>query len=587
MNTLNTHSPFSLGSNYSLVAPIFILLAVWFCSSDCVEGQDTSDSLAERKAARKEFQSLEITTSRAGSWIFLPGMHPRLIWRDFEEANRLGAAQPFKVRWFDQCLNEADQPNSPGRWMAWLEGIAPNGTPFRRSLTLFAMPNINGQGYIPDLTASFPNFPNQATPAGWKEHQAEFDRIAKDLLLRSLIDSERGAILFAGIAETQELGRPKRFTEWTSTVNDQHHLNLKLKLLGLDKQVRALQPPRPRSQPAPTIRPGSARQAGVPDSAKQTIDTFCKQWFEATGEPFVMLVAKNGFIITHEAFGKEKTGDPIDLDYRCWTASITKLVTALMFSQFADQGFMPFDAKLSTIFPHFPDAPSVPTFGQLLSHTSGLSGHSEWGGMRNPHLENIVLNGIDVNEPESKYEYCGLGFELAAKAMEIVTGKAAIQIYHDHFFEPLGFGDVILGNASADGEFTALELAKMGQWMLNQGSYGDLEFISSETFAQMLPKKLDIVGVTVEQGLGFHRVFHRREGAAANSLEPADLLFSEKTFGHGSFSGCIFVVDPAQQLVIIQARRKFGPEDQEFHKRLFQTIADAIRLDLGEAETRK
>jgi CubicO group peptidase (beta-lactamase class C family) len=101
----------------------------------------------------------------------------------------------------------------------------------------------------------------------------------------------------------------------------------------------------------------------------------------------------------------------------------------------------------------------VPTFRQLLNHTSGLSGHGEWGGMFHPYLENIVLNGIDVNEPGKRHEYCGLGFELAAKAMEIKTGKCAAKIYEEHLFAPLGLQDIIMGNASSDGEFTAKELA--------------------------------------------------------------------------------------------------------------------------------
>lgn len=555
-----------------------IVTMIVVCRPDFACGQD-SQSLEAKKAARKEFQSLEITTSRANSWIFMPGLHPRLVWRDATEAKRLGAHADFVVRWFNSDLHEAPQPDAPGRWSAWLEGLAPNGTPFRRSFTFFAMPNLNGAGYLPDLTAKFPNFPNPDTPAAWKEHQAEFDRIAKDLLFRSLADSEQGAILFAGIAESKELGRPKRFSEWTAAVNCQAQLKLKLKMLGLEDRVQALKPPRKREVPAASLREGKAAEARVSETAKESIEKFCQEWVTATGEPFVILVAKNGVIVTHRAFGTELDGKSIDLNYRCWTASITKLVTALMFSQFADQGLIPFDAKLNQVFPDYPNSPCVPTFAQLLSHTSGLSGHAEWGGMRNPHLENIILNGIDVNQPESKYEYCGLGFELAAKAMEMVTGTNAAQLYQDHFFVPLGFGDVILGNASSDGEFTAMELAILGQWMLNQGSYGNLEFISPATFRKMLPKKLDIPGATVEQGLGFHRVNHLRAAVNPDSPEPGDQLFSEHTFGHGSFSGCIFLVDPQQNLIITQVRRKQNPPDQSYYAKFFQVIADSLHVE--------
>jgi CubicO group peptidase (beta-lactamase class C family) len=251
-----------------------------------------------------------------------------------------------------------------------------------------------------------------------------------------------------------------------------------------------------------------------------------------------------------------------------------------MFSQFADQDSIGLDWTLDRVFPDYPaNSSHVPTFRQLLNHTSGLSGHGEWGGMFNPHLENIVLNGIDVNEPGMKHEYCGLGFELAAKAMEIKSGKCAPRVYQEHLFEPLGLGDVVMGNASSDGEFTAMELAIIGQWLANRGSYGELEYISPQTFEELLPKEMSRPMTTVEQGLGLHRIRHRRPGAPAASIEPSDQLFSENTFGHGSFSGCILVVDPDQQLVIVQARKRFHESDNAYWTRFFQVVSEAIQTE--------
>jgi CubicO group peptidase (beta-lactamase class C family) len=248
-----------------------------------------------------------------------------------------------------------------------------------------------------------------------------------------------------------------------------------------------------------------------------------------------------------------------------------------MFSQFVDQRLIEFDSPLSTVFPDYPlNDPHVPTFRQCLNHTSGLSGHGAFGGMRNPHLENVILNGIDVNQPNKIHSYSGTGFELVAKAMEIVAGKSAVRLYQEHLFEPLGFGDVVLGNASSDGEFTARELGILGQWIANRGSYGKQEFISADTFAELLPRPLLLAGAPDDQGLGMHWVWHRKPGAAADSRKPEDLLFSPRTAGHGSFSGGILVVDLDQQLVIAQVRQRFGDADSEWYSKLFQTIAAAI-----------
>ena len=290
------------------------------------------------------------------------------------------------------------------------------------------------------------------------------------MMIRALLDSERGAILMAGIAESKELGRPKRYVESTSVANDQVHLALKLKMLGLDAKTRGLQPPTIRPNPTTTLRIGTPEEAGVPDIAKARIDEFCQAWADATGEPFVTLVARRGVIITHEAFGEDEQGRSIDREYRCWVASITKTITALMFSQLVDQELIKLDDPVSTVFPDFPSDEHVPTFRQCLNHTAGLAGPSDFGGMKNPHFENVVLNGIDVIEPGKQFAYTGMGFELAAKAMEIVTGKCAARVYDDHFFKPLGFGDVVLGNASSAGEFTAMELGSSHSGQRTKGA---------------------------------------------------------------------------------------------------------------------
>ncbi len=537
--------------------------------------QESEISLAEQ---RLQFQSQELMTSKSGSWVFQPGNTPRIVWRDVDEVRRLGGDVEFHVRWFNSHLEEFPEPNDSGRWMAWIEGTAPNGTPFRRAHTFYAMPkDLNFAGGPPDLSVEFPRFPGENLPVQWKEHQDEVRQLASAMVLRS-VDSEQAAILIAGINEAKPLGHPARFVESVSVMNDEMLLALKLKIQGLAENVRGLKPPRVRAEPAKVIHEGSTEEAGVRPAAKLRIDEFCQAWADDTGEPFVTLVAKRGVIVTHRAFGSDATGQPVDLNYRCWTASITKSVTGLMFSQFVDQQLVSLDDSLSKVFADYPkDAAFVPTIRQCLNHTSGLKGHSEFGGMKNPNLENVILNGLDINNPLSKYEYCGMGYELTAKAMEILAGKSAARVYSEHLFEPLGFGDVRMGNASSDGEFTALELGILAQWVANRGSYGNLEFISPATFDQLLPQPITVAdrGLVADDGMGIHWIRHLKPGAPPNSNRAEDQLFSLNTVGHGSFSGCVFVVDLDQQLLITQVRKQLGPRHEEYWPKFFQTIADA------------
>ncbi|TWU41476.1 D-alanyl-D-alanine carboxypeptidase precursor [Novipirellula aureliae] len=532
-----------------------------------------------KREERREFQSQELMLAKSASWIFKLGETPRVLWRDVETVRRLGGNEPLRVRWFNAELNESPEPNAPGRWLAWIEGTAPNGTPIRRSRTFYALPEQLPNFVLPDLTVAFPNFPGPDATAVLREHETEIVRLANDALVRTVLGSEQGAVLVAGLTEIEPLGRPATYIESTAVRNDECHLALKLKLQGLQDQVRALEPPRHLDPPAPILRDGSTEQAGVTADAKARIDAVCHAWAKDSGEPFVTLIARHGVIVTHEAFGKDAAGQPIGRDYRCWVASITKTITAIVFSQFLDQGLIDLDDSLATVFPDFRNQGShVPTFRQCFTHTSGLSGHGELGDMHTAHLENIVLNGIDVNEPGVKYSYCGLGYELVAKAMEIVVGKNAAKLYDEHLFRPLHFGDVRMGNASSSGEFTAMELGLLGQWMANGGSYGAQQFIHPGTFERLLPRPLQVAGHgdTAVEGIGIHYQRHLKPDAPRDSKHDEDLLFGPNTLGHGSFSGCIFLIDPDQELVVVQVRKQSGPGSAEWSPKFFQEIATVL-----------
>ncbi len=413
----------------------------------------------------------------------------------------------------------------------------------------------------------------------WAEHQGEIARLPKDLLFRSLNDNEAALTLLVGLAESKPLGHAARVTESAAVRNDDYHLALKLKVQGLQDKVRPLKPPRKRATPAPVLRDGSPAEAGMhPDAAAQ-IRAVCQAWAEDSKEPFVTLVARRGVIVVHEAFGRDPNNQPLGLDFRHDVFSITKSATGILFSQFLDQGLIGLDDSVARVFPDYPhDSARVPTFRQCFLHMSGLSGHGDWGGMRNPHLENIVLNGIDANIAGKTYEYSGMGYDLAAKAMEIVTGKSAVRLYHDHLFQPLGMGDVPMEMASAGAQFTARELALLGQWVVNRGSYGEMEFISPETFETLLPEPYSkrYPGVPDEGGIGIHWKRTVKAGAPADSTRPEDLLFSPHVLGHGSLSACIFLADLDHGLVITQIRTTAGPRYAEWSQKFLQAIADGM-----------
>lgn len=235
-------------------------------------------SVAKRLSEeRREFQLQELMLAKSSGWIFKPGETPRVLWRDIDTVRRLGCNEPLRVRWFNAELKESSAPNALGRWVAWIEGTAPNGTPLQRLRTFYAIPEQTPTSIMPKLTVALPNLSSSEVPAVIREHEAEIVRLANDALLRTLMGNEQGAILVAGLTEIEALGRPATYIESSVVRNDDVNLALKLKLQGLHDKVRSLRPPQHLDSSSPRLREGSFSDAGVAADAKARIDAMCRE----------------------------------------------------------------------------------------------------------------------------------------------------------------------------------------------------------------------------------------------------------------------------------------------------------------------
>ena len=103
-------------------------------------------------------------------------------------------------------------------------------------------------------------------------------------------------------------------------------------------------------------------------------------------------------------------------------------------------------------------------------------------------------------------------------------------------------------------------------------------FNRPETFQRLLPQPLQVAdpGYTADEGIGIHWQRHLKPGVPRDSKRDEDLLFGPKALGHGSFSGCIFFIDPDLELVVVQVRKQSGPRSAEWSPKFYQAIAKVI-----------
>lgn len=509
---------------------------------------------------------------RAGTEFF------SLDWERPEAVRGWLGSFPLEVRWFDAEGRLVGKPEQPGRYAAVIEGTTPSGMRIRRGLTFYVRP----EDWRPELGARpaitmAPFEDGRIDPEVWHEHNALITGDLAQAFFHRLLNTEDGAILLAALTEAKPQGRPLRATETPVARHLAHHLALKLQVLEKDPaSLRPLEPPRALARPAPVIREGSDKEAGVRSELSKRLDAVARQWADESREPFVLLVARRGVIVLHQEYSVQGRA-PVTLDSRFDVASISKAISGLLFARFVHQGLLSPDDPIGHTLPDFPtEGPSTITYRHCFTHTTGLDGHGIWGGMANPWLDNVIANGLASLNPGGTHRYNGMGYDLAGRAMELVTGRTYLQLFDEDLFLPLGLGPVALSDLAYSMELTALEVAKLGQLMLNRGKYGDREFFSEAAFDQLLPRPLvDFYPALGEKeetrglqwGLGWLWVPSQGNGR---------MLLGPRVLGHGSASACILRVDLDREIVIAQVRRTAGPWYDRFYLELARELADGL-----------
>lgn len=135
-----------------------------------------------------------------------------------------------------------------------------------------------------------------------------------------------------------------------------------------------------------------------------------------------MLVAKDTSIILEKAYGT-RAGKPLTVASSFNIGSITKGFTAAAILRLRSQHRLSFSDPVSRFFPHAPPQKRDITVFHLLTHTSGLAGHSAGTGiMRREGAVNAILSQRLEYPPGTHYEYQDDNYQLLAAINEVASG---------------------------------------------------------------------------------------------------------------------------------------------------------------------
>lgn len=555
----------------------------WAFAMDVMNNESYAKVQTEEQAKKDfaQFLNCRVVPQYGNYWdyTFGPGKFPQMDWDRPYLVEKVMGKFDLDIKWFDGQLNEVKEAAKPGRYAFVADATTEKGIHIRRAATMYCIPSdFLAWSERPKAYLEYLPFSDISKEA-WQEHKEAIALNVGRMVLLSLLAQEEGAVLMSYLDEVEATGREPSLTDTPVIRDHEYHLALKRKLLGIENKYPQFTMPKKTSKPTTVLHKGTAAEAGVKADTADKIRAVCQEWFEQSKEPFVVLIARRGVVIAHEAFGSDRRGK-ITTETATPMASITKLVTGAMFAQFVDQGLIDIDDPVGKFLPDYPlTGDKAITLRQCFTHTTGLYGHEEWAGLHNPYLENVISNGLEHLQPGKVHNYNGMGYDLAGRVMEIASGKSIFRLMRENFFEPLQLKNTVLEEDlgfSCNG--TAWDLAMIGQLLLNKGSYGDLEFFSPETFEKITPKPLKdfYPDVDVEWGIGITWMRQAHPEAGKNDVPKDKTVLSKNIIGHGSATSAVLRVDLDNELVITQTRRIAGKEYGKYLLKLLQTIEQGL-----------
>jgi CubicO group peptidase (beta-lactamase class C family) len=135
----------------------------------------------------------------------------------------------------------------------------------------------------------------------------------------------------------------------------------------------------------------------------------------------VVLVARDTSVVLEKAYSP-RTGKAITISTQFNTGSMTKGLTAAAILRLRSEHRLSFSDPISRFFPYGPEAKRGITVFHLLTHTSGLRGHSAGTGiMRRDGAANAILSLPLEYPPGTHYMYSDDDYQLLAAITEIAS----------------------------------------------------------------------------------------------------------------------------------------------------------------------
>jgi CubicO group peptidase (beta-lactamase class C family) len=295
------------------------------------------------------------------------------------------------------------------------------------------------------------------------------------------------------------------------------------------------------------LRYGAPEEAGMSPQRVVHLARLAEGWVkDGTHPALVVLAARRGVIVLHEAFGTltpAPDAPPVARDTIFPLASLSKPITATCVMQLLEDGLLGLNRPVQDYIPEFEGAGKEAVMvHHLLTHTSGLnemeldSYVAKTTGITPALLEEAATlpplaeyltqrYGAPLwKPPGEEMSYCNMNYMLLGEIVRRVSGRPLAEFAQERIFAPLGMTDthyilpaaslgrvvqrppgapfpfldspdfLTSGYAAGSVTSTALDLAVFGQMFLNGGVYGGVRVLSPATAREMTRNQIPGIG---------------------------------------------------------------------------------------------
>jgi CubicO group peptidase (beta-lactamase class C family) len=358
------------------------------------------------------------------------------------------------------------------------------------------------------------------------------------------------------------------------------------------------------------LRAGNPDEAGMSAERVRHIVGLAGNWVKEGITPaLVILVARRGIILLHEAFGcltPDPGSPPVQCDTIFPVASLSKPIAATAIMTLVEDGLLSLNRPVTEYIPEFAgEGKHAITVHHLLTHTSGLADRDvvahvrETKGCEGIHIPNepppvTIYNtpslGYDAplsKPPGAEMAYCSYGYTLLADIVHRLSGTPYDEFVQAKIFAPLGMKDTFhvrpdpawstilydpsvrhrivarpadapcanwLGRSTCRGNSgllsTVMDMAIFGQMFLNRGTYGDAQVLSPASATEMTRNQIPGVGARFGEEFFPEAIWGYGWNLDGNKrYQGRAALPSSATFSHGGAGGVSLWIDPIYEIV--------------------------------------